>query len=60
MGKSLVMEGADGAAKIAALSASYSSNPPTEVDGVAVSGIPGLLPRVTWWMRRATPFRRKK
>lgn len=39
MGKSLVMEGADGAAKIAALSASYSSNPPTEVDGVAVSGI---------------------
>lgn len=39
MGKSLVMEGADGAAKIAALAASYSSNPPTEVDGVAVSGI---------------------
>lgn len=39
MGKSLVMEGADGAAKIAALSASYSANPPTELDGVAVSGI---------------------
>lgn len=39
MGKSLVMEGADGAAKIAALAASYSANPPTEVDGVAVSGI---------------------
>ena len=39
MGKSLVMEGADGAARIAALAASYSSNPPTEVDGVTVSGI---------------------
>ncbi len=39
VGKSLVMEGADGAAKIAALAASYSSNPPTEVDGCAVSGI---------------------
>lgn len=39
MGKSLVMEGADGAAKIAALSASYSANPPAELDGVAVSGI---------------------
>ena len=39
MGKSLVMEGADGAAKIAALSTSYSANPPTELDGVAVSGI---------------------
>ncbi len=39
VGKSLVMEGADGAAKIAALAASYSSNPPAEVDGCAVSGI---------------------
>lgn len=39
MGKSLVMEGADGAAKIAALSASYSANPPAELDGVPVSGI---------------------
>lgn len=39
MGKSLVMEGADGAAKIAALAASYSANPPQEMDGVAVSGV---------------------
>lgn len=31
-GKSLVMEGADGAAKIAALAGSYSKNPPAEVD----------------------------
>lgn len=38
-GKSLVMEGADGAAKIAALAASYSADHPTEIDGVAVSGI---------------------
>jgi phosphoglucomutase len=38
-GKSLVMEGADGAAKIQALAASYSSQPPTEVDGAAVSRI---------------------
>lgn len=29
----------DGAAKIAALSASYSANPPAELDGVPVSGI---------------------
>ena len=36
IGKSLVMEGADGAAKIAALAASYAENPPTEVDGSAV------------------------
>lgn len=36
-GQSLVMEGADGAAKIAALAQSYSDNPPTEVDGSAVS-----------------------
>ncbi len=35
-GKSLVMEGADGAAKIAALVASYAENPPTEVDGSKV------------------------
>lgn len=40
MGKSLgSWKAADGAAKIAALSASYSANPPTELDGVAVSGI---------------------
>ncbi len=36
IGKSLVMEGADGAAKIAALANSYAENPPTEVDGSAV------------------------
>jgi phosphoglucomutase len=30
------MEGADGAAKIAALANSYAENPPTEVDGSAV------------------------
>ena len=39
VGKALVMEGADGAAQIKALSASYSENPPTEVDGVAVSRV---------------------
>jgi phosphoglucomutase len=33
IGKSLVMEGADGAAKIQALAASYADHPPTEVDG---------------------------
>ncbi|MBK1883026.1 phospho-sugar mutase [Luteolibacter pohnpeiensis] len=33
IGKSLVMEGADGAAKIQALAASYAENPPTVVDG---------------------------
>ena len=36
IGKSLVMEGADGAAKIASLAASYAEKPPTEVDGSAV------------------------
>jgi phosphoglucomutase len=36
IGKSLVMEGADGAAKIAALANSYAEHPPTEVDGSAV------------------------
>ena len=36
MGKSLVMEGADGAAKIQALATSYAENPPTVVDGAAV------------------------
>ena len=36
IGKSLVMEGADGAAKIAALANSYAGNPPSEVDGSAV------------------------
>lgn len=38
-GKSLVMEGADGAAKISALATSYSANPPQTVDGVAVSRV---------------------
>jgi len=36
VGKSLVMEGADGAAKIQALANSYAENPPTAVDGSAV------------------------
>jgi phosphoglucomutase len=36
IGKSLVMEGADGAAKIAALAASYAAQPPEIVDGSAV------------------------
>ena len=35
-GESIVMEGADGAAKIAALVKSYSADPPQEVDGSAV------------------------
>jgi phosphoglucomutase len=38
-GKSMVMEGADGAGKIQALATSYSTQPPTEVDGSAVSRI---------------------
>jgi phosphoglucomutase len=36
VGKSLVMEGADGAANIAALAASYAAHPPSECDGSAV------------------------
>jgi phosphoglucomutase len=36
VGKSLVMEGADGAAKIQALAGSYADNPPAVVDGSAV------------------------
>lgn len=39
MGKSLIMEGADGASQIAALAASYCSNPPARMDGVTVSGV---------------------
>lgn len=39
IGKSLVMEGADGASKIQALAASYAENPPTEVDGSAVTRV---------------------
>lgn len=35
-GKSMVMEGAEGAAQITALAESYSNSPPTEVDGVKV------------------------
>jgi phosphoglucomutase len=35
-GKSLVMEGADGAAQIQTLADSYAHNPPTVVDGAAV------------------------
>ncbi len=38
-GKSLVMEGAEGAAKIAALVASYAENPPVEVDGSKVTAV---------------------
>ncbi|MBK1833964.1 phospho-sugar mutase [Roseibacillus ishigakijimensis] len=36
IGKSIYMEGAEGAAKIAKLAKSYSENPPTEVAGVPV------------------------
>ena len=36
IGKSIYMEGAEGAAKIAQLAKSYSENPPTEVDGSKV------------------------
>ena len=36
LGKSLVMEGADGAAKIAALTQSYIDNPPSVMDGSKV------------------------
>lgn len=39
LGKSLVMEGADGAAKIAALTLSYMQTPPSEMDGSAVSSV---------------------
>jgi len=39
VGKAMVMEGADGAAQIKALAASYSNNPPTEIDGAKVSRI---------------------
>ena len=39
LGKSIVMEGADGAAKIAALTKSYIENPPAEMDGTAVAGL---------------------
>lgn len=39
IGKSIYMEGAEGAGKIARLAASYSENPPTEVDGCQVSRV---------------------
>ncbi|WP_377136946.1 phospho-sugar mutase [Rubritalea spongiae] len=38
-GKSMVMEGAEGAAQIKALNDSYSNTPPSAVDGVAVSRV---------------------
>jgi phosphoglucomutase len=38
-GKSLVMEGADGASKIQALAKSYSERPPSEIDGAAVENM---------------------
>ncbi|QTN33996.1 phospho-sugar mutase [Akkermansiaceae bacterium] len=37
IGKSLTMEGADGAAKIQALASSYANNPPTEIAGSEVT-----------------------
>ena len=39
LGKNIVMEGADGAAKIAALTKDYIANPPTEMDGAAVVAV---------------------
>lgn len=39
LGKSIVMEGADGAAKIAALTQSYIANPPAEMDGSKVVNV---------------------
>ncbi len=39
IGKSLVMEGADGAEKIQTIANSYAAHPPTEVDGAAVTRI---------------------
>lgn len=39
IGKAMVMEGADGAASIKALAASYSKKPPTEIDGATVSRV---------------------
>jgi phosphoglucomutase len=39
IGKSIYMEGAEGAGKIAKLAKSYSSNPPAEVDGSKVAKV---------------------
>ncbi|MDO4816830.1 MAG: phospho-sugar mutase [Akkermansia sp.] len=39
LGKNIVMEGADGAAKIAALTKDYIANPPAEMDGAAVAAV---------------------
>ena len=38
-GKALVLEGADGAAKIRALAESYAARPPEQVDGAAVKRV---------------------
>ncbi len=38
-GQAMVMEGADGAAKIQALATSYSEAPPTELDGTAIDRV---------------------
>ena len=37
VGKAITMEGADGAAKIQALAASYANNPPEQIDGIEVT-----------------------
>lgn len=39
LGKNIVMEGADGAAKIAALTKDYIANPPKEMDGATVVAV---------------------
>lgn len=39
LGKNIVMEGADGAAKIAALTKDYIANPPKDMDGAAVVAV---------------------
>lgn len=39
LGKNIVMEGADGAAKIASLTKDYIANPPREMDGAAVVAV---------------------
>ena len=43
VGKAIVMEGADGAARIKALAASYSAQPPAEIDGSAVTNVRDFL-----------------
>jgi len=39
IGKSLVMEGADGASKIQTIANSYAANPPSEIEGAAVTRV---------------------